>query len=198
MIGDLPDADCAPPENVLFVCKLNPVTTDDDLEIIFSRFGKVVSCKVIRDKKTQESLQYAFVEFEDQKACESAYFKMDNVLIDDHRIEVKIIAKKSCPVPKKNLKSKIQTRLYPSLKKEKEELKEYQNYDKMRQAQEYTIHDRELPPGWHCQKTSEDEGWIYVNSEGVKVKSIRAAMRYEAIKTSEKEIRQRKMNSSFM
>ena len=40
-IGDLPEADCAPPENVLFVCKLNPVTTDDDLEIIFSRFGKV-------------------------------------------------------------------------------------------------------------------------------------------------------------
>ena len=88
MIGDLPDADCAPPENVLFVCKLNPVTTDDDLEIIFSRFGKVVSCEVIRDKKTQESLQYAFVEFEDQKACESAYFKMDNVLIDDRRIHV--------------------------------------------------------------------------------------------------------------
>ena len=41
MVGDLPDADCAPPENVLFVCKLNPVTTDEDLEIIFSRFGKV-------------------------------------------------------------------------------------------------------------------------------------------------------------
>ncbi len=41
MIGDLPDADVAPPENVLFVCKLNPVTSDDDLEIIFSRFGKV-------------------------------------------------------------------------------------------------------------------------------------------------------------
>ena len=40
-------------------------------------------------------------------------------------------------------------------------------------------------------------GWIYVNSEGVKVKSIRAAMRYEAIKTSEKEIRQRKMNSTL-
>lgn len=37
MIGDLPDADMKPPENVLFVCKLNPVTTDDDLEIIFTR-----------------------------------------------------------------------------------------------------------------------------------------------------------------
>lgn len=41
IVGDLPDAEMAPPENVLFVCKLNPVTSDDDLEIIFSRFGKV-------------------------------------------------------------------------------------------------------------------------------------------------------------
>ncbi|XP_030767301.1 peptidyl-prolyl cis-trans isomerase-like 4 isoform X2 [Sitophilus oryzae] len=67
MIGDIPDADVAPPENVLFVCKLNPVTTDDDLEIIFSRFGKIKSC---------------------EKSCEDAYFKMDNVLIDDRRIHV--------------------------------------------------------------------------------------------------------------
>jgi len=88
MVGDLPDADVAPPENVLFVCKLNPVTADEDLEIIFSRFGKVVSCEVIRDKKTGDSLQYAFVEFDCPEACERAYFKMDNVLIDDRRIHV--------------------------------------------------------------------------------------------------------------
>ncbi|XP_030369916.1 peptidyl-prolyl cis-trans isomerase sig-7 [Scaptodrosophila lebanonensis] len=88
IVGDLPDADMAPPENVLFVCKLNPVTTDDDLEIIFSRFGVVKSCEVIRDRKTGDSLQYAFVEFADQKSCEAAYFKMDNVLIDDRRIHV--------------------------------------------------------------------------------------------------------------
>lgn len=42
IVGDIPDADMAPPENVLFVCKLNPVTNDDDLEIIFSRFGKII------------------------------------------------------------------------------------------------------------------------------------------------------------
>ncbi|XP_013115645.2 peptidyl-prolyl cis-trans isomerase sig-7 [Stomoxys calcitrans] len=88
IVGDLPDAEMAPPENVLFVCKLNPVTTDDDLEIIFSRFGRVKCCEVIRDRKTGDSLQYAFVEFENQKACEAAYFKMDNVLIDDRRIHV--------------------------------------------------------------------------------------------------------------
>ncbi|NXQ63158.1 PPIL4 protein, partial [Anthoscopus minutus] len=70
MVGDLPDADIKPPENVLFVCKLNPVT------------------RVIRDWKTGESLCYAFIEFEKEEDCEKAYFKMDNVLIDDRRIHV--------------------------------------------------------------------------------------------------------------
>jgi len=41
-VGDLPRADIAPEDNVLFVCKLNPVTTEEDLEIIFSRFGKIL------------------------------------------------------------------------------------------------------------------------------------------------------------
>lgn len=69
---------------MLFVCKLNPITTDEDLEIIFSRFGTIVryiflkriehflilflkyllSCEIIRDDKSGESLQYAFIEFE--------------------------------------------------------------------------------------------------------------------------------------
>ncbi|KAF3939815.1 hypothetical protein ABW19_dt0202805 [Dactylella cylindrospora] len=88
MVGDLPFADVKPPENVLFVCKLNPVTQDEDLELIFSRFGTILSCEVIRDKRTGDSLQYAFIEFENQKDCEQAYFKMDGVLIDDHRIHV--------------------------------------------------------------------------------------------------------------
>ncbi|KAA8904549.1 peptidyl-prolyl cis-trans isomerase-like 4 [Sphaerosporella brunnea] len=88
MVGDLPFADVKPPENVLFVCKLNPVTQDEDLHLIFSRFGKILSCEIIRDKRTGDSLQYAFIEFDDQKACEQAYFKMQGVLIDDHRIHV--------------------------------------------------------------------------------------------------------------
>jgi len=46
------------------------------------------SCEIIRDYKTGDSLQYAFIEFEDPKSCEEAYFKMDNVLIDDRRIHV--------------------------------------------------------------------------------------------------------------
>ena len=107
MVGDLPFANVRPPENVLFVCKLNPVTRDEDLELIFSRFGSIMSCQVIRDKKTGDSLQYAFIEFDKREDAEQvrdsslivsnsvdvymtkqAYFKMQNVLVDDRRIWV--------------------------------------------------------------------------------------------------------------
>lgn len=88
LLGDLPFAEVKPPENILFVCKLNPVTGDEDLELIFGRFGKILSCEVIRDQKTGDSLQYAFIEYEDKKSCEAAYFKMQGVLIDDRRIHV--------------------------------------------------------------------------------------------------------------
>lgn len=79
MVGDLRHADDRPEDNVLFVCKLNPVTTDEvlsftrlliyqqmlqDLEVIFSRFGQIIECEVIRDKRTKASLQYAFIRFE--------------------------------------------------------------------------------------------------------------------------------------
>lgn len=70
MVGDLPFANVRPPENVLFVCKLNPVTRDEDLELIFSRFGTILSCQVIRDKKTGDSLQYAFIEFDKREEAE--------------------------------------------------------------------------------------------------------------------------------
>jgi peptidyl-prolyl cis-trans isomerase-like 4 len=88
MIGDLPEADVKPPENMLFVCKLNQVTTEEDLEIIFSRFGTITSCDIIRDWKTGDSLCYAFIGFETEDSAELAYFKMHNVLIDDRRIKV--------------------------------------------------------------------------------------------------------------
>ena len=43
ILGDLPEAEIEPPKNVLFVCQLNPVTQESDLESIFSRFGEIKS-----------------------------------------------------------------------------------------------------------------------------------------------------------
>jgi len=75
--------------------------SDEDLELIFSRFGEIMSCEIIKDFKTGDSLQYAFIEamsqcqtnqkqcitsflfddlqFADSDSCEQAYLKMDNV-----------------------------------------------------------------------------------------------------------------------
>eukprot|EP01041_Mallomonas_annulata_P005688 gene5688-11475_t len=88
MTGDIPDAEVKPPDEVLFVCKLNAITTDEDLELIFSRFGTIKQCEIIRDPKTGDSLNYAFIEFETEDSCLEAYEKMNNVLIDDRRIKV--------------------------------------------------------------------------------------------------------------
>ena len=88
LLEDIPDVDIKPPENVLFICKLNPITQDEDLENIFGRFGPIKSCQIVRDKKTGESLQYGFIEFEKVEDCERAYLKMNGVLIDDKRIKV--------------------------------------------------------------------------------------------------------------
>jgi peptidyl-prolyl cis-trans isomerase-like 4 len=87
-IGDLPSAHVRPPENILFVCKLNPITGADDLELIFGRFGTILSCQVVRDARTGDSLQYAFIEYDRKEDAERAYFKMQGVLIDDRRIHV--------------------------------------------------------------------------------------------------------------
>lgn len=88
IMGDLPSADAKPPENILFICKLNPITEEVDLERIFSRFGKINSVNIVKDPKSGQSLQYGFIEFDKKDDCERAYLKMDNVLLDDRRIHV--------------------------------------------------------------------------------------------------------------
>ena len=88
MINVLPSHDVKPPDNIIFVCQLNKRTLEEDLEIIFSQFGKIKKCDLVRDWKTGESLQYAFIEYETKRAAEEAYFKMQNCLIDNKRIHV--------------------------------------------------------------------------------------------------------------
>jgi len=88
ILQDLPHEEIKPPENVLFICKLNPATKEEDLELIFSRFGKVLGCEIIKDHKTGDSLCYGFVEYGKQEEAELAYAKMNNILIDDRRIKV--------------------------------------------------------------------------------------------------------------
>lgn len=81
--------------------------------MIFSRFGTILSCEVIRDKRTGESLQYAFIEFENQKDCEQAYFKMQGVLIDDHRIHVDFSQSVGCLIGLFDFADRRRSRNFP-------------------------------------------------------------------------------------
>lgn len=77
-----------PSERVLFVCRLNPITTAGGLADCFKQFGTVVSCEIPRDKKTGRSKCYAFVEFSTTDECNRAYGKMEGVMIDHSAIHV--------------------------------------------------------------------------------------------------------------
>ena len=62
------------PKNELFIAKLNKATEDADLELIFSRFGRIESCDIVRDWKTGDSLNFAFIAFEEEKSGSASRF----------------------------------------------------------------------------------------------------------------------------
>uniref|UniRef100_H0XLB7 Peptidyl-prolyl cis-trans isomerase n=1 Tax=Otolemur garnettii TaxID=30611 RepID=H0XLB7_OTOGA len=181
MVEDLPDADIKPPENVLFVCKLNPVTTGEDLYVIFSRFGPIRSCEVIRDWKIGESLCYAFIEFEKEEDCEKAFFKMDNVLIDDRKIHVDFsqsVAKvkwkgKGGKYTKSNFKEYEKEQEKPSnlVLKDKVKPKQDAKYDLILDEQEEesksshsNISKKHKKKTCHCSEEKEDEDYMPIRN----------------------------------
>jgi peptidyl-prolyl cis-trans isomerase-like 4 len=88
ILGDIPSIDARPPETTLFVCKLNPLTTESGLKLFFSRFGEVERVDLIRDKKTGASLCYAFVVFEKASQAENAFLRVQRAIVDGRPILV--------------------------------------------------------------------------------------------------------------
>lgn len=66
----------------LYVSKLNPITSADDLRDLFGSFGTVRSLRLLGRPGT------AFVEFNTRLGCEAAKRKMDGAVIDDHLIQI--------------------------------------------------------------------------------------------------------------
>jgi hypothetical protein len=50
------------------------IKADAETGIIRDRFGTILSCEVIRDKKSGDSLQYAFIEFDKKEEAEAVSF----------------------------------------------------------------------------------------------------------------------------
>jgi RNA recognition motif-containing protein len=73
----------------IFVAKLSPRMTDETLESLFSKFGKVDSAKVIMDKETGRSKCYGFVEMPDENEGNEAIAQLNEVEVDESTIVVK-------------------------------------------------------------------------------------------------------------
>lgn len=72
----------------LFVGSLSWNTTDDSLSQAFSQFGTVVSANVIRDRATNRSKGFGFVEMSSDAEAKEALEKMNGQDLDGRAIVV--------------------------------------------------------------------------------------------------------------
>jgi RNA recognition motif-containing protein len=74
----------------LYIGNLSPVTTAEDLRMLFATAGRVVSVELIRDKKTGKSKGFAFVEMVSRGDTGKAVSEFNGSFLDQHRIKVMI------------------------------------------------------------------------------------------------------------
>ena len=72
----------------LFIYHLPRELTDEDLETLFTRFGKIVSAKVYVDLQTQESKGFGFVRYDNVNSALMAIREMDGYHIENKRLKV--------------------------------------------------------------------------------------------------------------
>lgn len=74
----------------LYVANLEWTITDDQLANFFSEAGKVTYAKIIKDRETQRSRGFGFVEYETEDAADEAIKKFDGVAFNKRNIVVKV------------------------------------------------------------------------------------------------------------
>jgi RNA recognition motif-containing protein len=78
----------------IYVGNLNYATSADTLESVFSQHGEVLSATVIKDRFTEQSKGFGFVEFADDKAAQKAIEALNGKELDGRRVRVNIAEEK--------------------------------------------------------------------------------------------------------
>ena len=73
----------------VFVAKLSPATTAQDLEALFGVYGEIVSAKVIFDRETGNSKGYGFVEMKNDDEARAAIEALNDSEVNGNQIVVK-------------------------------------------------------------------------------------------------------------
>jgi RNA recognition motif-containing protein len=78
----------------LFIVGIPRDMGETELKEIFTKYGEVVSVKIITEQYTGKSRGYAFLIMKDQDGALRAIELMDGAEIDDRRISVRVAAEK--------------------------------------------------------------------------------------------------------
>lgn len=74
----------------IYVGNLNYATTQDTLSGVFSQYGEVVSAVVIKDRMTEQSKGFGFVEMSDEQAAQAAITALNGKDLEGRRLRVNV------------------------------------------------------------------------------------------------------------
>ena len=76
-------------EDNLFVKGIHFDASEEDLKEIFSKYGEVTSCKILKDKETKKSKGVGFVNFADKQSALCALNDADNLVCKGRNLQVR-------------------------------------------------------------------------------------------------------------
>ncbi len=74
--------------NKIYVGNINYATTEDNLSSLFSQFGEVVSVNILKDRFTDRSKGFGFVEMAEADAANAAIAELNGKEIDGRTLRV--------------------------------------------------------------------------------------------------------------
>jgi RNA recognition motif-containing protein len=74
----------------IYVSNLSFAVQDEDLREFFAEYGEVSSAKVIKDKYTNRSKGFGFVEMPDDAAAQKAISELDGGVVEGRAIKVMV------------------------------------------------------------------------------------------------------------
>jgi RNA recognition motif-containing protein len=87
----------------IYVGNLNYGTTEDALTSAFSQYGEVLSAVIIKDRYTEQSKGFGFVEMADADAANAAIATLNGKEIDGRRVRINVAEDKPrSPRPRGN------------------------------------------------------------------------------------------------
>jgi len=79
-----------PPNSNLFVYNLPDIASERDLLSMFSAYGNVISCRIMRDKVTNQPKGFGFVSYDSPHPAQQAIQSLNGTMLGGKRLDVRI------------------------------------------------------------------------------------------------------------